>query len=815
MRALVRWLRAANGAAYYTCVIFPWLCPASTTLSAGLGELPRHAAVEVSLTATMRMAPTSCRREAYMPISAVRFMRAFIPLALLTAAATHAITIETAPGTPLEPLDVHPRTSINVVEQLARHHYVRRSIDDDLSSAVFDRYLAMLDPQRSYFLERDVAALEKYRYVIDDALKRGDLDPAFEVFNRYHEILVDRLEHVVTLLNAGLSDWEFETAESLEVDRSEAPWLTTEAERDDLWRRRLKANALAMRLNDKDMDEITEVLLKRYRNRLHRATQTKSEDAFQVYMNAVATSYDPHTQYFSPRTSENFNINMSLSLEGIGAVLRTEDEYTTVVRLVPAGPAEKSNLIGPEDRITSVAQGSEGEFVDVVGWRLDDVVDLIRGPAGSVVRLEVVHDGEEASGKSEFISLTREAVKLEEQSAKSRVIEIERNGRAHRVGVIDLPTFYIDFKAQQEGDPAYKSTTRDVRRLIEELEEEDIDGLVIDLRNNGGGSLQEANALTGLFIKAGPTVQIRSASGRVDLFNDEDGEVAWDGPLAVLVNRLSASASEIFAGAIQDYQRGLIIGGQTFGKGTVQTLIPLNRGQLKMTQAKFYRVSGQSTQHQGIIPDIEYPELYDHEEIGESTLDDALPWDVIRPTRFRRAEPLAPLLSMLEHRHEARVEDDPEFEYIERLLERSRERNARTTISLSETARRTEQEEDDAWRLALENTRRVARGEAPLASLDELDEDEDNETADDIPAQADASIADGSADILVPGDDLAPDAADDPTEPMATDGEAETEDDEPDALLVESGQILLDYITLAQSVAEVDAAGERDRTATN
>ena len=741
-----------------------------------------------------------------MPNPAARLLRASFLLAPLLAASAAAITLEDVEISPLEPLDVHPRTSVNVVEQLARHHYVRQSIDDDLSSEVFDRYLEMLDPQRSYFLAEEVRGFEQYRYALDDALRRGDLEPGFEIFNAYHANLIDRLGYTISLLEAGIDDWDFEIDESLETDRSESPWLETEAERDDLWRRRLKANVLSMRLNDKEMDEIAEVLLKRYQNRLHRATQTNSEDAFQVYMNAVASSYDPHTQYFSPRTSENFNINMSLSLEGIGAVLRTEDEYTTVVRLVPAGPADKSELIGPEDRIVSVAQGDEGEWVDVVGWRLDDVVDLIRGPAGSTVRLEIIPEGEESSGRSERIALVREAVKLEEQSAQSRVIEIERNGVTHRVGVIDIPTFYIDFRALQQGDPEYKSTTRDVRRLIEELQEEDIDGLVIDLRNNGGGSLQEANSLTGLFIKAGPTVQIRSASGRVDLFNDEDGDVAWDGPMAVLVNRLSASASEIFAGAIQDYQRGLIIGGQTFGKGTVQTLIPLNRGQLKMTQAKFYRVSGQSTQHQGIIPDIEYPELYDHEEIGESTLDDALPWDVIRPTRFRRAEPLAPLLSMLEHRHASRIEDDPEFEYLEQILERNRERSARTEISLAESRRRLEQEEDEAWRLDLENMRRVARGEPPISDLDELDEEEDEEES--------PTVAAGDADIVVPDAEL--DGTEDDTDLVADeDATEEEEEEEPDALLVESGQILLDYITLSRSVADLDDRAAREGSATN
>ncbi|HSG90260.1 MAG TPA: carboxy terminal-processing peptidase, partial [Pseudomonadales bacterium] len=691
---------------------------------------------------------------------------------------------------PLAPLEVHPRTSVNVVEQLARHHYVRRKLDDDLSSDVFDHYLETLDPQRSYFLADEVRGFEKYRYVLDDALRKGDLDPAFEIFNSYQAHMVDRLEYTVGLLEAGFESWDFDAEEFLDIDRADADWIQTPAEMDDLWRRRLKANVLAMRLNDKPLEEIQEVLLKRYKNRLHRASQTNSEDAFQLYMNAVAGAYDPHTQYFSPRTSENFNITMSLSLEGIGAVLRTEDEYTSVVRLVTAGPADKSKLLGPSDRILSVSQGDSDEWVDVVGWRLDDVVDLIRGPAGSTVRLEILPSGEETN--SQRIALVREAVKLEEQSAKSRVLDVERNGTTHRIGVIDIPTFYVDFKALQQGDPEYKSTTRDVHRLIDELREQDVEGIVIDLRNNGGGSLQEANALTGLFIKAGPTVQIRSASGRVDLFNDEDGDVAWDGPLAVMVNRLSASASEIFAGAIQDYQRGLIIGGQTFGKGTVQTLIPLNRGQLKMTQAKFYRVSGQSTQHQGVIPDIEYPEIYDHEQIGESTLDDALPWDVIRPTRFRRAPSIAPLLSMLESRHASRIASDPEFTYLNDLLARTRERNAETRISLSESVRRTEKQDEETWRLALENRRRVARGEAPLASIEELEALDAADAAGDDSTVAALSETDGEgADGTEPEDAVAADTE-----------SADAAD--PDALLEESGNILLDYITLSRSVADLD-----------
>ncbi|MCS5575373.1 MAG: S41 family peptidase, partial [Pseudomonadales bacterium] len=355
---------------------------------------------------------------------------------------------------------------------------------------------------------------------------------------------------------------------------------------------------------------------KRFRNRLSRTQKTNSEDVYQLYMNSYTRTYDPHTQYFSPRTSENFNINMSLSLEGIGAALQLEDEYTKVISLIPAGPADKTGQLKPNDRIVGVGQGEAGEMVDVIGWRLDEVVQLIRGKKGTIVRLDVIPAANPDDSASRIISITRNKVELEEQSAQSEVIELEQFGHVHKIGVIDIPTFYVDFKALQIGDRNFKSTTRDVKRLLRELIAEKVDGVVIDLRDNGGGSLQEAKMLTGLFIDRGPTVQIRSKSNRVDILDDRDISVIYDGPLAVLVNRLSASASEIFAGAIQDYERGIIIGSQTFGKGTVQSLLPLNRGQLKLTQAKFYRISGESTQERGIIPDIIYPANYDPNSIG-------------------------------------------------------------------------------------------------------------------------------------------------------------------------------------------------------
>ena len=668
----------------------------------------------------------------------------------------------------LAPLDVHPRTSLTIVEQLRHNHYLRKPLDDSASAEVFENYLNSLDSGRAYFLLADVEEFEKYRYTLDDALKRGDLDAAYEIFNRYQTRAVERLEYLLEELDNGVVKMDFTVSEQLELDREQAPWPATEKELDNLWRKRLKAAVLGMKLNGKELDEIQELLTKRYKNRLKNVSQTNSEDAFQLYVNAFAATYDPHTQYFSPRTSENFNINMSLSLEGIGAVLRTEDEYTEVVRVVPAGPADKSGLLKPSDRIIGVGQGETGKIIDVVGWRLDDVVELIRGPKDSVVQLEIVPASSD-SGESKFIKIVRNMVQLEEQSAQKKLITLNHNGTERKIGIIEVPTFYVDFKAIQEGEPNYKSTTRDVRALIEELKAENIEGLVIDLRNNGGGSLQEADSLTGLFIKSGPTVQVKTARRRANVYADTDDAVAWDGPLAVMVNRLSASASEIFAGAIQDYERGIIIGSQTFGKGTVQTLIPLNRGQLKITQAKFYRVSGQSTQHQGILPDIEFPELYDTDRIGESSLDDALPWDVINPAVYPRSNAIAPVLEVLKTKHSGRASDDPDFQYYRALALKSRENSEQLYLSLNESERRRQKEEEDAWRLDLENALRKAKGEPVYASLDELD------------AELDAEAA-------AHEDDAEDDAA----------------DEETDAFILESAHILLDYIGLTRQVAQVE-----------
>ncbi|MEC8868486.1 MAG: carboxy terminal-processing peptidase [Pseudomonadota bacterium] len=659
----------------------------------------------------------------------------------------------------LEPLAIHPRTSLTIVDQIRHNHFLKKPLDDSASSEIFDKYVSTLDPGHAYLLQSDLDALNKYRYQLDDALKHADLKPAFAIYNTFHDRLLRRLNALVARLEEGVEKFNFDADETLQIDREGAPWSENETANDALWDRRLKASILSMRLSDRDLGDIQDVLLKRYRNRLKQAQQTRSEDAFQLYINAFASTYDPHTQYLSPRSSENFNMTMSLSLQGIGAVLRTEDDYTSVVRLVTAGPADKAGELRPADRIVSVGQGERGKLIDVVGWRLDDVVELIRGPKGTIVRLGLVdNSGDEES--SRVIRIKRDTVKLEDQAAKKRVFTLESELGDVRIGVLEIPTFYVDFNAVRRGDKDFKSTTRDVNKLIEELKVEGVDGLVVDLRSNGGGSLQEAQSLTGLFIRTGPTVQVRKARRpNARVYRDEDGRTAWDGPLAVLVNRLSASASEIFAGAIQDYQRGLVIGTQTFGKGTVQTLVPLNRGQLKITEAKFYRVSGDSTQHQGIVPDITYPDVFGIDNIGESTLEDALTWDTIKPTSYRQTNGVEPYLDRLRMNHERRVAQDPDFAYLRSLSDWRRQKRAETHISLNQATRVNEKGADDVWRLDLENALLIAKGEDPVTNLKELETRR---------SQREAEKISGS-------------------------------DEDPDPLIIETGNILMDYINLSGS----------------
>lgn len=667
-----------------------------------------------------------------------------------------SITLSSTQDVPLlAPEDEHPLANRAVVHHLYQHHYSRKYLNDEFSNKVYNRYLDLLDNTRSYFTASDIKQFEKYKNQLDEAIKTNNLEAAYEIYNRYEQRAIERLTYALKLLEGGVKQFDFKKNESLELDREKSPWAQDTKELDDLWRKRLKNTVLNLKLAGKEDDDIISLLNRRYESQLNRIKQIKSEDAFQSYMNAITYTFDPHTQYMSPRNSENFNINMSLSLQGIGAVLRTENENTIVERLVTGGPADKAGQLKPSDKIIGVAQGKE-EMVDVIGWRLDEVVDLIRGPKDSTVRLDIV-SGSGQTEKHKTISIVRDEVKLEDRAAQSEVINIKRPTKDFKVGVIDIPAFYADFEAKNANDPNYRSTTRDVSRLIKELKKDDIDGLIIDLRNNGGGSLAEVNDLVGLFIPKGPTVQVHYSFGHTQVLADQDPSVLYNGPLVVLTNRLSASASEIFAGAIQDYGRGLVVGSQTFGKGTVQTLIPLFRGQMKVTNAKFYRVSGESTQHRGVIPDIAYPEIYDVEKIGESALEEALPWDKIEPSKYKPHHNLATTIPLLREQHAQRIKDNPDFDYLNEQVEFLKELRNDTTISLNIETREKERLDNESRRLALENKRRKAKGLKPLDKLDEADEEDESQE---------------------PNPDK--------EETNATE----------DALLIEGGEILVDFIKL-------------------
>lgn len=682
-------------------------------------------------------------------------------LALVLGFSALPLAAKTTPATSwdyLQPDRDQVIASLNVVELLKRHHYNKPPLNDERSIKIYDNYLKLLDPSRGYFMASDIAEFNQWRNQFDDLLKSGNLEPGFAIYRRHLTRLQERLDFALAELTKGVDKIDFSVDEDLQVDREKAPWAKDRAELDDLWRKRVKDEVLRLKIAGKETKDIQELLTKRYKNQLKRLEQTRGEDVFQAYINAFATTYDPHTTYLSPDNAENFDINMSLSLEGIGAVLQSDNEHVKVVRLVPAGPAEKSKQIAPADKIVGVAQGND-EMVDVIGWRLDEVVKLIRGPKGSTVRLEVIPASNPPTDQtSKVVTITREAVKLEEQAAKKKVLHLKQDGRDYKLGVIELPAFYLDFKAFRAGDPNYKSTTRDVKQLIDELRAEKVDGLVIDLRNNGGGSLQEATELTSLFIEQGPTVLVRNADGRVDVLADENKGIYYNGPLAVLVNRLSASASEIFAGAMQDYHRALILGGQTFGKGTVQTIQPLNHGELKLTLAKFYRVSGQSTQHQGVLPDIAYPDVMHTKDIGESALPAAMPWDSIRPAIKPELDPIKPFLTQLQSKHDQRTAQDPDFLFTRASIDLSKQLMAETTVSLNEVKRRAQQAAIEAKQLKLENDRRVAKGEKPLAELAKEDEDA-------LPVEDKGSKP------------------------------------EDDAYLSESGHILIDYLSLNPSLA--------------
>jgi carboxyl-terminal processing protease len=622
---------------------------------------------------------------------------------LAVAMSAHVVTAqpEKVSTTQMKPAPAQAEAALWASRVLARYHYKALPLDDAMSEKIFDNYFKALDSEKLYFTQGDVEQFAPMRTKLDDAINNGNLTLPFAIYNLYQQRFNERMLYARELLKG---KFDFTADESLQLDREKAPWAKSEEEVRDLWRKRVKNDWLRLKLAGKEDKAIRETLDKRYENYQNRLKKLNNEDVFQMFMNAYATSIEPHTNYLGPRSAENFDIAMRLSLEGIGAVLQQRDDYTLVREIVPGGPAALSNKLKVGDRIVGVAQGS-GPFTDVLGWRIDDVVQLVRGEKDSTVRLDVIPADAGPDGKHVTISLVRKKISMEEQSAKKSIIEVKDNGVKRRIGVISLPTFYLDFEARRRGDKDFKSATRDVQRILGELKKEKVDNVLVDLRNNGGGSLIEAVELTGLFIDKGPVVQQRSAENRVEVENDTNPGLAWDGPMGVLINRGSASASEIFAAAIQDYGRGLVIGEPSFGKGTVQTLINLDRfspsdkvkyGELKMTIAQFFRINGGTTQLRGVSPDIKLPVTSDVENFGESSYDNALPWVQIKPANYAPAGDLKELVSPLQKRHEARVSKDKDFQYLEEDIAEALKLRKDNVISLNEAVRRKERDAQDA-----------------------------------------------------------------------------------------------------------------------
>ncbi len=633
----------------------------------------------------------------------------------------------------LKPQDTYSKASHLVTQLVAFYHYRNDfNFDDKFSIAAFDAYLKQLDGNHIYFTLEDVKEFSKYRKKIDDAVYDGNVKPAFVIFERFRSRWIERYKYAVQLLD---KDFNFKLDEKYLYERSEAEFAANDKALNELWRKRVKNDYLGMLLTDKTPEEIKDKLSKRYKASMRRMAQTESSDVFRYFMTAVTQTVEPHTAYFSPRAAEDFNTEMSLSLEGIGAMLQTDDVQTKIVKLITGGPAKRSGQINKDDIVVAVGQGKTGELQEVIGWRLDNVVDLIKGKAGSTVRLEILTPDSASNVDTRIVTIVREKIKLEDQEAKAKVIDVTRNGKTYHLGVIDLPKFYINFKEYYEGKPDYKSTTRDVKKLIADLKKQGVDGIIMDLRNNGGGSLMEATQLTGLFIDKGPVVQERDSKNRIKVHPDLDRGVSYSGPLAVLVNRFSASASEIFAGAIQDYGRGILIGNTTFGKGTIQTVRDLDQwntllpgkhlGQLKFTSARFYRISGNSTQIRGVVPDVTLPQLIDTEEYGEGSLDNALPWDQISAAHYVRQN-LDDLLPQLQSKSTKRVAKDAEMKLLEDEYQAFKKLRKEKYVSLNIDIRKKKRAENKKTSLDFINQRRAFLGQTAYKTIEQAEEDEDN-----------------------------------------------------------------------------------------
>jgi carboxyl-terminal processing protease len=666
------------------------------------------------------------RFERHSTVWAATLVAAMMVLALTGSSQAPAGT-SILPPNAIAPTDKQRAIARKVGAILEEDHYRHVLIDDHMSSQIFDRYIESLDGQHIYFLASDLKEFEQWRFRFDDMIHTGNIEPGFAIFARYQQRNRDRVKAALKMLDTE-PVWTLD--ESMEYDRKDAPWAATTAQLDEVWRKRVKNDGLSLLLTGKSWKDASDLLRKRYERVLKRVDQVSADDVFENFMNAYARTFDPHSNFFSPRQSEEYKITMSLNYDGIGASLEQDEDYVQVMNIIEGGPAAVAATLKPNDRITGVAQG-DGPVTDVVGWRLDDVVQLIRGKAGTVVRLQVLPAGATPGSPEKMLVFTRNKVNLDKEAAKQEIRTVNRGGRMLKIGIITIPSFYQDVDAQSAGDPNFRSTTRDVHRLLGELSVAGVDGIVLDLRDDGGGFLPEATALTGLFIDKGPVVQLKDTNGRVEVLDDPDSGVTYSGPLSVLVNRYSASASEIFAGALQDYHRAYILGQRTFGKGTVQNLIPLDRwsqkptsGQITVTIGKFYRVTGESTQHRGVEPDVQLPSVIDMKEVGESSLEAALPWDRIPSAAFttwRGDEHPAIAQPALVTEEAAREQHDPDYRWLVSEVAALNKERAEKTLSLNLKVREDERTELDKERLDRANQRLLAEGQPAVPTVEELD----------------------------------------------------------------------------------------------
>ena len=618
--------------------------------------------------------------------------------------------------------------SKEVFKKLKKEHYIKNFVKDDFNNKYIDALIERLDENKLYFLESEIKNFKEESSQYSG--KFFDIDLAYLIINLYFERLVDFSEFQIKLIEK--DSFDFTKDEFIDIYYEDNQWPASEALLKNIWRNETKNDLLVALMSETLSDDPNKVLLKRYKNRIRRIQQQKEEDIFSIAINTLSNQFDPHSSYLSPRSAEDFDMNMSLKLEGIGALLGADDDYTKIVSLVPGGPAEKSGEILPEDKITRIRQidAEDKEYVDVVGWRIDEVVDLIRGESGTQVEIEFI-SSDSADSTRKLVTLTREEIKLEDRAAKSKIIETKEG---NKIGIIDLPSFYIDFNAYQNRDSDYRSSSNDVEDILKNFNIEGVDAVILDLRNNGGGALIEANKIVGLFVSSGPTVQVKHKAGYIQPYGSSKAKQAWQKPMAVLVNRYSASASEIVAGAIQDYQRGIVLGQRTFGKGTVQSLESISKGQVKITESKYYRIDGSSTQNKGVLPDIELLSTWDIETVGESSYPTALEWDTVRPYRHKKFDFDADKVFEIKNLYSQRLTTSPNLKYLGEVRDRYYLNKDKKLLSLNLETRKSEKEARKDWLLQIENKRREGLGLEIFSTYEDLDENnkENENTNNDI-----------------------------------------------------------------------------------